>query len=1664
MKRKSLLFLLLALLFAPWAAQAQETVTVGDVNSTTKSYNTPFNSLYWYSFTEIIYPADEITIDNETVAGTITSVSYYLDQSYAENQTNDIVLYMKNVTRTTFTSNTDYEPVTANDVVFNGQWTIPANYTGWLTITLDTPFEYDGESNLMIAMDENTDRYSTRNFKYTNVSNSGISYYGDENKNPDPYNLDSYTSGSKALRSQRCVIQLVIEPASSDCPKPSSLVASNVTAHGATLTWEGESDNGFRLEWKKASESGWTSLAFAPNAHSYNVAYLDADTEYEARVQSTCGWDEASSEEIVSGYRETSFTTTVACPAPTNLAVTDGSITANEATLTWTGTSESYVVMVGQENTAAKANFETGDLSQADFTATTNYPFTVVANTHSGAYCAKSSNGNQDSTTSDMVLEVTLTTDMTLTFSAKVSSEANWDKAYFSIDGTDKITGISGAGNWIDYSYPLTAGTHTLRWYYTKDSSQYGNDDCFYVDDIVITAGVASWTEYTTNNTTYTFENLTPNRSYQAKVKGNCGSEGFSAETEPVSFTTLPSCFAPTGLAIVEGYPTAHGVSFTWDYETGEVFQFSLPIGNVTDPEMVTWNTTWYAGDDFPIYDNQPADTDRTFWLRKKCDDNDFSDPVSVSFHTLEACPTPTGFAAMPNSITAHTADLTWEGSSNTYYVTYGAMNTTATVLSTDFENNAIPAAMTNSTSYAWTVTAGGANNSGYCAIPGNNGVDSSDSDLSFVVTGPGTVSFYAKVSSENNYDYGRFLIDNTQKVNISGTQDWTAYEFELTAGTHTLVWRYHKDSSSASGSDLFYVDDITVTGLTVGEWQTVEATEVPFTLERLTAETSYQVTMYGDCGSIDGTSTVVGPITFTTDIACHAPTAFQVVENSVKHDQVGLTWTSNATAWQLCLNGNEDNLIDIEEDDVTINEGVVTYTLTGLTATTEYTAKLRANCGGEDGVSEWTSSQAFTTSEECPTPTNLTISNIGHFTANATWAGESESFKVTIGTISETTPFNTQNFENESLEAFTNDETNAWVIWNENPNNGSFCMASGNYNVSNSTATITLTAEFASDGIIEFYSRVSSEGGTYDYGYFSIDGEEQYREGGETPNVWTKRSYEVSAGTHTFSWSYRKDSSVNKGEDRYFIDDIVLSTTTYAWTTYTTQDNAYSFEGLEAGTIYKVKVSPSCDETTASNLVSFTTVSENEKYFLGTESDEWLEAGNWEPVGAPTIAQNVTLFANVTITGEATANTITGTGTSENNFTLTIEDGGKLKHSNANVYATVKKHINGYTNYEGQGNGGYYLIANPITSNYTPTEANGFLAGNYDLYSWDYTNADEWRNYEANTFSILNSGSYNSYGYLYANENGTDLTFTGTIKSATASLSRSCSATTSTSYDFPGLFLLGNSFVCDAYLAAGSATGNALPCYKMNEAGDGYTAVAAGEAIAPLEGVFFQASSEEGGFSGYVYVTTTEPTVQSKGQLNMNLRSNNKQLDNAIVVFGKNQSLGKVSFRANSSKVYMPQDGKDFAIVSTESSVGEMPVNFKAENNGTYTLSFNADEVSFAYLHLIDNMTGNETDLLANPSYTFEASSTDYESRFKLVFATGNNSNEDNFAYYSNGNWVINNEGLATLQVVDVNGRILKSESINGCANINVNAAAGIYMIRLVNGDNVKVQKVVVR
>jgi hypothetical protein len=237
------------------------------------------------------------------------------------------------------------------------------------------------------------------------------------------------------------------------------------------------------------------------------------------------------------------------------------------------------------------------------------------------------------------------------------------------------------------------------------------------------------------------------------------------------------------------------------------------------------------------------------------------------------------------------------------------------------------------------------------------------------------------------------------------------------------------------------------------------------------------------------------------------------------------------------------------------------------------------------------------------------------------------------------------------------------------------------------------------------------------------------------------------------------------------------------------------------------------------------------------------------------------------------------------------------------------------------------------------------------------------------------------------------------------------------------------------------------------------------------MEGIFVYTEDD-----GEVVTFSTTQTQSRGEQLSLSVSKTTRSgltttFDRAIVCFNDGQKLPKFQFNEKSAKVYIPQNGMDFAVVSAEGQ-GEMPVNFSADENGTYTLSLTVENVEFSYLHLFDNKTGTDIDLLAPEyaegpiTYTFDATTMDYESRFKLVYATGSSMDGDSFTFLnSNGNFsIFGIEGEATLQVLDVMGRVLSIETFNGSIDKRLDVAPGVYFIRLVNGSDVKTQKIVVR
>ena len=145
---------------------------------------------------------------------------------------------------------------------------------------------------------------------------------------------------------------------------------------------------------------------------------------------------------------------------------------------------DSYYISVGQ----SMDGFETGDFSAFDWHSSSPiYAWEVTTqNPYEGQYCAKSS-AIQDGETSTLYISVLVGTDSEMSFYYKVSSESNYDKLHFSIDGVEK-NNWSGEVAWTQAGYALTPGVHELKWEYTKDVSVSSGSDCAWIDNVAFPA------------------------------------------------------------------------------------------------------------------------------------------------------------------------------------------------------------------------------------------------------------------------------------------------------------------------------------------------------------------------------------------------------------------------------------------------------------------------------------------------------------------------------------------------------------------------------------------------------------------------------------------------------------------------------------------------------------------------------------------------------------------------------------------------------------------------------------------------------------------------------------------------------------------------------------------------------------------------------------------------------------------------------------------------------------------------------------------------------------------------------------------------------------------------------------------------------------------------
>ena len=1442
----------------------------------------------------------------------------------------------------------------------------------------------------------------------------------------------------------------VITPAS--CSKPSALaIVGTIGAKTVTLGWTAQ---GSETEWQICLNGDETNL-IEVSENPYPLTNLTPETIYTAKVRAKCSDTDQSL-----WSNDITFTTNASCIAPTAVTVSD--ITATTATVSWNSASNSDLRYVDNPNYVFQG-FVTDPHAMSDGS---NASWLHGSSTTWGTN-VNYSGGYRIADDFTVYSTTTLTEIEVYAYQTGSTTISTFTGLYAQIYDGDPSNG--GNVVWGDMSTNIMTSTSFTNCYRCSNNEST-------VMNRPIMAITANGLDINLNAGTYWL------------VFGLTGtmSSGpwFIPQSDPTNgnIGNGLQCNSGTWSALNDNGSGAYGPSMKLTFNDIESFNWT-EVNNITANEYTLPTLTPETAYLVQVRSNCGGDDGNSAW-------------ISAYFTTAPSCFVPTGLAV--SEITNHSAKFSWTGTSDSYIVKVGEVITT-TLKSYDFEDNAISTDFTNSTTYPWTATAGGYNSSSYCATPGNKGENSSTSDLTLdlTLTENATISFYAKISSESS-DYGRFLIDGSQKMSISGTSSyttWKKYEYDLTAGTHTLIWRYYKDSSVHSGDDCFYVDNIVITKKSVASWMTYNAASSPFTVNdpvNIHPETNYAVKVQGNCGS-EGLSQESAPVFFTTDIACPAPTG--LTASNPKSSSFDLQWTNGGSEdWIVAYKKTTDadfSENNLNESDVTVEGNLITYTLGGLEAETDYIVKVRDNCEASytgDGVSEWTAEVPYSTIAACAAM-NPVVSNITHYTAKVDWEGESATgFTVNYRVAAGDNVLFEEGFENglgswtftsmNAVNGIGGSGTNPAGIQSAAAHSDSYGFRFSSYTKKANEETYDqylVSPELTVTGTLKFYAWRYGDNDKIYVGYSTTTSDldaftwDEESLAFESNSSWKEFTHELPDNVKYIAYHYFGDYAYYA-----YVDDIAITVPTPAgaWQTELAATTTANLSGLTAGTKYDLKVVPNCDETLESATVQFTTVSPNNKWFIA--AGDWGTAANWEPTGAPTIDQTVTLYANVTIESDCVAEAKSIT---QGTHTITIEDGGQLKHDNTGVTATVKKSITGYGAENTNTKLGYYLISNPLnqtinkhTSASTPNiSSTGLLTGTYDFYNWNnQKQGAEWRNYEAT--GATSDGPfdmfYSMYSYLYANENDVDLTFTGTVRASNSSVNRYLT-NNSSSYTFGAWYLLGNPFVCDAYLVNASTSGTALPYYRMNAAEGKFEAVTSGP-IAPMEGVFYEATT-----SGSVYMVRTAPapvTSIGNGNLNINLAQNVNsrdavaETDNAIVRFDGGQQLSKFSFRENSAKVYIPQDNKDYAVVSAEAN-GVLPVNVKVATTGNYTISFSNDDIEFAYLHLIDRFTGEDIDLLIDPEYTFIASPRDKENRFNLVFNSFDSNidiESDIFAYQSGDEIIVSGEG--TLQVFDVMGRFMGNYNVNGNTRISASQFSNAVYIFILVGDDVKTQKIVVR
>ena len=445
------------------------------------------------------------------------------------------------------------------------------------------------------------------------------------------------------------------------CPSPvkTSVTASNIDGHNATISFvDNDPDHNswtvFYREHSAAADDPWMSVVTSTTTVDLNS--LDPETTYDVYVITNC----AVPDEVADATNTIQFTTTVACPAPTNLNVSAG---MTEAIVTWNGTADSYTVVCGDFTTTATENTAT----ITGLTSSTSYTVVVTAN------CG-TDGSSQPASTSFNTSNCELADQCTFTFLLTDGYGDGWNGGSLDV----QQNGISVA------TIGLSSGssaTETVNLCDNVSTSLVWSAGSF-ADEVGFTLLGPDGTEL------YTVDDMSSYTTYTFTT--DCGGSG-PVITDPTVATTAASNITQTGATLNGTITNPDNVTIT-----AMGFEWKATASGTYAPVTVTGNNltydltgltanTGYTYKAFITFNGQTVyGSEMTFTTLEQGQLTEPSATTNPATNVTQTTATLNGAITNPDNVTITAQGFEWKAASAS---TYTVLNATGSTMSSTLNN-----------------------------------------------------------------------------------------------------------------------------------------------------------------------------------------------------------------------------------------------------------------------------------------------------------------------------------------------------------------------------------------------------------------------------------------------------------------------------------------------------------------------------------------------------------------------------------------------------------------------------------------------------------------------------------------------------------------------------------------------------------------------------------------------------------------------------------------------------------------------------------------------------------------------------------------------------------------------------------------------------------------